>query len=104
MQSNYIEPVKNHPKFKQLQKERKRLALILSLLVLFVYFSFILTIAFEPNILKETISKDSVITIGIPWGIFVILFSFVMTGIYVYFANKQFDAYTNEIHADIMEL
>ena len=103
MQSNYIEPVKNHPKFHQLQKERKKLAFILSLLVLIVYFSFILTIAFEPTLLAQTISKDSVITIGIPLGIFVIIFSFLMTGIYVYFANRQFDQYTKEIHSDVVE-
>ena len=104
MQSNYIEPVKNHPKFKQLQKERKKLALILSLLVLIVYFSFILTIAFEPTFLAQTISEDSVITIGIPLGISVIIFSFLMTGVYVYFANRQFDEYTKEIHADVVEI
>lgn len=104
MQSNYIEPVKNHPRFKQLQKERKKLAFILSVLVLAVYFAFILTIAFQPNLLAQTISDDSVITIGIPIGIFIILFSFLMTGIYVYFANKQFDAYIKEIHADVVEI
>jgi uncharacterized membrane protein (DUF485 family) len=104
MKKHYIEPIKNHPRFVQLQKERRRLAFILSLLVLVVYFAFILTIAFEPTLLSQTISEDSVITIGIPLGMFVIIFSFLMTGIYVYFANKQFDAYTQEIHADMMEL
>jgi len=104
MQSHYIEPVKNHPRFKQLQKERKRLAFILSILVLVVYFTFILTIAFKPTLLAQTISKDSVITIGIPIGIFIIIFSFLMTGIYVYFANKQFDSYIREIHADVVEI
>ena len=104
MQSKYIEPVKNHPKFQQLQRERKKLAFILSALVLIVYFSFILTIAFEPNLLAQTISKDSVITIGIPIGISIIIFSFLMTGIYVYFANRQFDAYTKDIHADVVEV
>ena len=104
MQSNYIKPVKNHPRFKQLQKERKRLAFILSVLVLLVYFSFILTIAFNPAVLAQTIAEDSVITIGIPLGIFIIIFSFLMTGIYVYFANKQFDSYIREIHADVVEI
>jgi len=104
MEKHYIEPIKNHPRFVQLQKERRKVAFILSLAVLFVYFAFILTIAFEPTLLAQTISKDSVITIGIPIGIFVIVFSFLMTGIYVYFANRQFDIYTNEIHTDIMEL
>lgn len=103
MQKNYIEPVKNHPRFAQLQQERKKLTLILSVLVLFVYFSFILTIAFQPTFLAQTISEDSVISIGIPIGLFVIVFSFAMTGIYVYFANTQFDAYTKEIHADVIE-
>ncbi len=104
MQEKYIQPIKNHPRFAQLQKERKRLAFILSVLVLCVYFAFILTIAFHPEFLAQTISKDSVITIGIPLGIFVIVFSFLMTGVYVYFANKQFDTYIKEIHADVVEL
>ena len=104
MQPHYIDPVKNHPRFKKLQKERRNLALILSLLVLMVYFTFILIIAFEPTLLSHTISKDSVITIGIPLGLFVIIFSFLMTGVYVYFANRFFDVYTKEIHTDVMEI
>ena len=104
MHKQYINPVKNHPRFKQLQEERRRLAFVLSALVLVVYFAFILTIAFQPTFLAQTISENSVITIGIPIGIFIILFSFLMTGIYVYFANKLFDVYTKEIHADVLEI
>ncbi len=104
MQKQYINPVKNHPRFKQLQNERRRLAFVLSALVLLVYFAFILTVAFQPSFFAQTISKDSVITIGIPIGIFIIIFSFLMTGIYVYFANKLFDVYTKEIHTDVVEI
>ena len=102
MQERFIEPVKNHKNFELLLQQRKKLAFILSILVLIVYFSFILTIAFNPTFLAQTISEDSVITIGIPIGMFIIVFSFLLTGIYVYIANKYFDEYTKSIHQDVV--
>ncbi len=104
MQSHYIDPIKKHPSFIKLQKERRKLALILSSLVLLIYFSFILSIAFAPQLLSAPVASGSVITVGIPIGIAIILLSFILTGIYVYIANKQFDRYTQEIHADVVEL
>lgn len=104
MNFQYIEPIKAHPSFIKLKKKRRKLAVILSILMLSIYFSFILTIAFAPHVLAQPVSKTSVITIGIPWGIGVIICAFVLTGVYVYKANREFDVYTQEIHKDVVEI
>ena len=43
------------------------------------------------------ISENSIITWGIPVGIFVILLSFLLTGVYAYRANTEFDRLTKDI-------
>jgi uncharacterized membrane protein (DUF485 family) len=69
----------------------------LSAIVLFIYFSFILAIAFAPGFLGQPISEGSLISIGIPVGVFIILSAFVLTGIYVFIANKNYDKINQEI-------
>jgi uncharacterized membrane protein (DUF485 family) len=71
--------------------------------MLVVYFAFILTIAFNPSALGTPISSDSVTTIGIPIGMAVIIFAFVLTGIYTKRANGEFDDLNNKIKNSIKE-
>ncbi|NIB50020.1 DUF485 domain-containing protein, partial [Salmonella enterica subsp. enterica] len=54
-----------------------------------IYYGFILTVAFAPKLLA--IKIDDVITIGMPVGLGVILSAIVLTGIYVWRANGEFD-------------
>ncbi len=65
--------------------------------MLIVYFTFILTIAFKPSLLAIPLSEGSVITIGVPIGILIILFAFVLTGIYTRRANGEFDDLSKKI-------
>ncbi|MEE9356638.1 MAG: DUF485 domain-containing protein [Methylococcaceae bacterium] len=97
MSTDLYEHVKNNPKFHQLVAKRSRLAWGLSSIILLIYFSFILLIAFAPGFLGQPISGTSLITIGIPMGIFIILMAFILTGIYVRKANKDFDRINQEI-------
>jgi uncharacterized membrane protein (DUF485 family) len=97
MNADLYEHVTNNPKFHQLVAKRSRLAWGLSLIIVLMYFSFILLIAFAPDILGQPISETSLITIGIPLGIFIIVTAFVLTGIYAYKANKDFDRINQEI-------
>jgi uncharacterized membrane protein (DUF485 family) len=97
MSADMYEKVKNNPKFHQLVARRSRLVWSLSAIVLFIYFSFILTIAFAPGFLGQPISEGSLISIGIPVGVFIILSAFVLTGIYVFIANKNYDKINQEI-------
>lgn len=47
------------------------------------------------------ISDGSVITIGIPIGIAIIVLSFILTGIYVHKANTDFDRITENLIKDL---
>ena len=50
-----------------------------------------------PKFLGLKISDDSIITIGIPIGVSIILLAFALTGIYVILANKEFDQIEKKI-------
>lgn len=97
MSTDLYEKVKNNPKFHQLVAQRSRLAWGLSSIILLMYFTFILLIAFAPDFLGQTISDSSLISIGIPIGVFIIVTAFVLTGTYVRKANKDFDRINKEI-------
>jgi len=95
------EIVKNDPNFKELIEKRTKFAWKLTISILVVYFAFILTIAFEPSLLAIPINSGDVTTIGIPIGIFIIVFSFILTGIYVRRANGEFDTLTTKIKENL---
>ena len=77
--------------FKSLIKRNSFISWLLSAVTLLTYFFFILLVAFFPEVLGLKISDKSIITIGIPIGVSIILLAFVSTGIYVYIANREFD-------------
>jgi len=104
MKNEYIEVIKNDPNYIELLSRRKSLTIKLSLAMLVVYFSFILTIAYQPTFLATPISEGAVTTIGIPIGIFVIIFAFALTGYYTLRANKEFDSLTQKIKDKVKDI
>lgn len=104
MKNEYVEIIKHDPNYIELLSRRKSLTMKLSFLMLLVYFIFILSIAFKPEILGTPISSNSVITYGIPVGIFVIVFAFALTGIYTFRANKDFDDLTQKIKDKVKDI
>jgi len=101
MQQDLVNKVKNNPKYQELIAKRSRFAWILSILVCIIYYGFILVIAFNRELLGMPLSEGSVITIGIPIGVLVILSSFILTGIYVWRANTTFDELTKQIKQEV---
>lgn len=85
------------PEFHELEKKRGRFSWLLASIVMLSYFSFILVIAFSPEIFAIPIFADGIITWGIPAGLFVIVLSFILTGVYVFRANSEFDHLTKDI-------
>jgi uncharacterized membrane protein (DUF485 family) len=85
------------PDFHELERKRGRFSWLLASIVMLTYFSFILVIAFAPELFATPIIEGKIITWGIPVGLFVILLSFLLTGVYVYRANKEFDQKTKDI-------
>jgi len=92
--------VRNNPKYVELVKKRSSFAWMLSSLILIVYYTFIMIIAFYPSLLGNTIG-NGVTTIGMPIGLAIIFLCFLLTGIYTKRANKEFDKLTDEIKEDI---
>ena len=97
MQQQMVEKIKRNPRYQELVKKRSRYAWTLSILMLIIYYAFILVIAFDPGLLAKPMGEHTVITIGIPIGILIIVVAFLLTGLYVWRANREFDAMTREI-------
>jgi uncharacterized membrane protein (DUF485 family) len=96
MGDNDVLRIRREPLFRELVDKRTRFAWALSAAMLVIYFGFILVIAFAPKVLGTPIG-GGVMTVGIPVGLFVIISAFVLTGIYVYRANSEFDPITLQI-------
>ena len=91
MRSRLDKKIINSHKFRSLVKKKSFVSWFLSSFTLLTYFSFIILIAFFPEVLGLKISNESIITIGIPIGVSIILLAFVSTGIYFILANREFD-------------
>lgn len=96
MEKSLIKKFKNDSDFQKLVAERTKITIILTVAELVIYFGFILLIAFNKEFLAQKL-ENSVITIGIPIGIGVIILSFLLNGFYVYIANKEYDELTEKI-------
>lgn len=97
MSRQHYDHIRNNEKFHELVQQRSKLSWTLAVLVLIVYYSFILVIAFAPEMLGVPISENATATWGIVLGLGVILFTFAVTGIYVYRANTLFDRLLREV-------
>lgn len=91
-----VERIKNDPGFHELVRKRSTFAWILTTIMFIIYFGFIGLIAFDKAFLATSLS-GGVTTIGFPLGVAVIVSAFVLTGIYVWRANGEFDDMTKKI-------
>jgi uncharacterized membrane protein (DUF485 family) len=87
------------PEFQQLVHERTRFGWILTILMLVVYFGFIGLIAFDKALLAVKVGGTA--SLGLFLGVFVILFAFVLTGVYVARANTRFDALSDALKRSV---
>ena len=101
MNGTIYQRIEDSARFRELVEKRQRFATILSIIMLVVYISFILLIAFAPGWLGTPLHEGTSVTRGIPIGIGVIVISFVLTGIYVWRANGEFDRLTKSILSEV---
>ncbi|MBX9634702.1 MAG: DUF485 domain-containing protein [Magnetospirillum sp.] len=97
MSDPIYERVRHNPKFQTLVKQRGRLALILSAVVLVSYYTFMMIVAFAPGLLKAPMAEGSALSIGVPVGAAIIIISWLLTGVYSYFANGAFEELNNDV-------
>jgi len=101
MYADIYDKIKADDEFQTLVKQRRKFSLILTSIVLVIYFSFILTLAYAPSFFATALYEGSVTSIGIPVGICIIIIAFVLTGVYVRKANTDFDATLNRLKDDV---
>ena len=89
------ESVLQSPAFKKLVSRRWAVSLIFTLIILFIYIGFLLVVAFNKELLGTKIGNN--LTLAIPIGLGIIFTAWVLTGIYVYWANNFYDTAVQEI-------
>ena len=99
MSDPVVNKIQNHPKYQELRNKRNSFGWLLTVLMLVVYYGYIALIAFNKPFLAQPIGAG-VTTVGIPIGMGVIVFTIVITGIYVRRANSEYDTLTKEILKD----
>ena len=100
MQDDLVIRVKNSPSYKELKSKRTRLGWILTIIMLIAYYGYIAIIAFDKSLFAQRIG-DGVMTVGIPVGAGLIVFTVLITGYYVRRANTEFDELTRKILEEI---
>jgi uncharacterized membrane protein (DUF485 family) len=101
MHDDAYDKIMAHPKFQELVSKRTRFAWTLSLIVLVVFYTFVMVVAFTPDILAVPLAEGTTTTWGIPVGAAIIIFSWLTTGIYVRRANTEFDRLNREILEEV---
>jgi uncharacterized membrane protein (DUF485 family) len=89
--------IRNNPKFHELVRKRTTFAWSLAAIMLSIYFSFIMLIAYGKAFLGTPLFAGGVTTIGLPVGVGVIAIAIGLTGIYVRRANGEFDELNRQI-------
>ena len=102
MEDDLAKRIASHPKYQELKAKRSRFGWWLTVAMLVVYYGFILLVAFDKQLLATRIGSG-VMTWGMPIGLFVIVFTIVITAIYVRRANSEFDKLTDDITKAVLK-
>ena len=100
MSDPVVDKIQSHPKYKELRAKRSSFGWTLTVLMLVVYYGYIALIAFNKPFLAQPIGAG-VTSLGIPIGMGVIIFTVVITAVYVKRANTEFDALNQQIMKDV---
>jgi uncharacterized membrane protein (DUF485 family) len=102
METSLAERIAADPNYQRLKSERLRFGWTLTIAMLVVYYGFILLIAFAKGLLATRIG-EGVMTWGIPIGFGVIVFTILVTGVYVRRANGEFDELSERIRREALK-
>jgi uncharacterized membrane protein (DUF485 family) len=97
MKKTKADQILANPKFHHLVRTRNRYALVMTLLVVVIYFGYILLVAFNKPFLAQKLGAGWVTSLGIPLGLGVIVLTILITAFYVHVANTRFDAMAAEL-------
>ena len=90
-----LDRITKNPKFHEFIAMRSKYSIIMAIISAAAYYGFILLVAYDPKFLAQKLSAGATTSVGVPLGVGVIVFTIVLTWIYVRRANTEFDD-TNE--------
>lgn len=88
---NVLDRVTANPKFLEFVAMRSKYSIIMAIVSAAAYYGFILLVAFNKEFLAQKIGEGYTMSIGVPIGVGVIVFTILLTWIYVRRANTEFD-------------
>lgn len=103
MERETAKRILEHPEFRRMARKKSVLGWGFSALVFVMYVVYIAFIGISPESFAVPVSEGGITTWGIYIGLFVIVFSFVITGIYVRKANGEFDRMTRRVIDEVMK-
>jgi uncharacterized membrane protein (DUF485 family) len=102
MNDDLVQRIAAHPAYIQLKAKRTSFGLWLTLAMMVVYYGFILLVAFNKPFLATRLGAG-VMTYAMPIGFGVILFTIVITAIYVRRANSEYDSLAEQISKAVLK-
>ena len=88
--------IRQMPEYLALTKARKKILIPLSIAIIVAYFALVTAIGFFPESLGLSLWGGTT-SIGVGLGLALILFCFVITGIYVRYANRVLEPLITQI-------
>jgi len=94
-----VHDIVNSAKFKKLVTTRWSVSFFLTFLLFVIYYGYILLIAYNKEFLAEKVGVYT--NYGIVFGVLAIVLSWVLTAIYVIWANYSYDKKVEELKKEI---
>jgi uncharacterized membrane protein (DUF485 family) len=102
MEADLASRIAAHPSYRKLKSTRSTFGWWLTLAGMLAYYGFILLVAFDKPLLAQKIG-GGVTTLGMPLGVSVIVFTIIITWIYIRRANSEFDVLTEDIKKEVLK-
>ncbi|HEV8237932.1 MAG TPA: DUF485 domain-containing protein [Thermoanaerobaculia bacterium] len=94
-----VRRVLDSPDFRRLVTRRWTISLLLTAALFVAYYGFILLVALDKELLARKIG--AVTTLGIPIAVAVIVVAWVLTALYVAWANRAYDRAVDELKKEL---
>jgi uncharacterized membrane protein (DUF485 family) len=101
MSTGVYEQIRSNKKYPVMVARHHRLAGTLTAVVLGLFFAFILVVAFAPKLLAVPLAAGSVTTVAVPLGLAMVVIFWLLTGLYVLLAKRNFDQTRDEILREV---
>ena len=102
MDADLVTRIASHPQYRELKAKRTAFGWWLTLAMMVVYYGFILIVAFNKPFLATRLGAG-VMTYAIPIGFGVIIFTVLITAIYVRRANSEYDSLAEQVSKAVLK-